>query len=253
MHGAGSTVPMAERAPLAGRTVLTTREREGALDRLLRERGAHVVHVPLVETLDPTDDAALATAIADIDRFDWAVVTSPNGAERLGPALSGARCRVAAVGSRTASVVAQLSGRRVDVVPVRQTAADLVAAMPTPTTAEHLLLAQADRAAATAAAGLSDLGYSVEVVTAYRTVLRAPTASERMAMGRVDAVAFASGSSVEAWVDAVGRDTPPIVAVIGPSTARVAADLGVDVSIVASDHSIEGLADAVEHAMVSGP
>ena len=37
-----------------------------------------------------------------------------------------------------------------------------------------------------------------------------------------DAVAFASGSAVEAWVEAIGTRTPPIVCVIGPTTESAA-------------------------------
>jgi uroporphyrinogen-III synthase len=245
---------MADALPLAGRTVLTTRERAGTLDRRLTELGAHVAHVPLVETRDPADGGiALAAAIADIDTYDWVIVTSPNGAERVAPALRGARCRMAAVGTRTAEAVAELAGRPVDLIPDRHTAADLVAAMPTARSGERVLLAQADRAASTAMDGLLSRGYVVDAVVAYRTVVRRPTTGERVTMVGADAVAFASGSAVEAWVEAVGTDTPPVVAVIGPTTADAASRRGVKVTAVASDHSIEGLAEAVLHALTDGP
>jgi uroporphyrinogen-III synthase len=245
---------MADHLPLAGRTVLTTRERAGALDHRLSELGARVIHVPLVETVDPDDSGrALARAVADIDQYDWVVVTSPNGAERVGPALRAARARIAVVGNRTAEVVADRSGRSVDLIPERQTAADLVAAMPSPTADERVLLAQADRAAPTVFDGLSARGYRVDTVTAYRTVLRRPTPHERRAMVGADAVAFASGSAVEAWAEAVGTETPPVVAAIGPTTAAVAARCGVEITVVASDHSIDGLAAAVLHALGGRP
>jgi uroporphyrinogen-III synthase len=245
---------MADELPLEGRTVLTTRERAGRLDRRLSELGADVVHVPLVETRDPSDGgAALAAALADIDTYDWVVVTSPNGAERVAPSLQGGRCRVAAVGTRTAEVVVQCAGRPADLVPDRQTAADLVAAMPNPSSIERVLLAQADRAAPTAVDGLRDRGYVVDAVVAYRTVVRRPTPGERVAMMAADAVAFASGSAVEAWVEAVGTETPPVVAVIGPTTEDAAVRRGVKVTAVASDHSIDGLATAVLHALSGRP
>lgn len=245
---------MADSRPLAGRTVVTTRERAGELDRRLDELGATVAHVPLVETLDPEDGGAeLAAALADVDDYAWVVVTSPNGAERVGASLRMSGCKIAAVGSRTAEVVAELAGRPVDLVPDRQTAADLIGVMPRPSRPARLLLAQADRAAATAASGFADLGYEVDVITTYRTVARRPTEDEREVLADADAVAFASGSAVEAWVDAVGAGTPPVVAVIGPTTAAAAARCGVEVTVVAADHSIDGLAAAVVHALRAGP
>ena len=245
---------MADAPPLLRRTIVTTRERRGELDRRLVGLGAEVVHVPLIETAEPADGgAALGAALADIDRYDWVIVTSPNGAERVGASLRAARCRVAAVGTRTAAVVAGLAARSPDVVPPRQTAADLVAAMPRPAGAERILLAQADRAAPTASVGLAGLGYRVDAVTAYRTVLRHPTPAERAAMLAADAVVFASGSAVEAWAAAIGVETPPVVAAIGPATAAVADRCGVKVTAVATDHSIDGLVTAVVHVLGADP
>lgn len=240
--------------PLAGRTIVTTRERRGALDTRLEALGATVVHVPLIETREPSDGgAAVAAALDVIDTFDWVVVTSPNGGARVAAALRETPCKIAAVGTRTAEVVTELAGRRPDLVPNRQSAADLVAAMQPAADGQRLLLAQADRAASTAADGFARLGYDVVAVTAYRTLVRHPTATEIESMLTADGVAFASGSAVRAWVDAVGTRTPDVVAVIGPSTESVARQTGVGVSVVAADHSIDGLAAALVQAFDREP
>ena len=193
--------------PLKGRRVVTTRDEAGELDRLLVEAGADVVHVPLIEIAD-TDDgsSAVDAAFETAEGIDWVVVTSRHGAARVGDAVARRRhVRLAAIGTRTAADLARLAGRPVDVVPWRQTAADLVAAMPVAGDGQIVVVAQADRAETTLADGLSALGYEVRAVTAYRTVLRTPSPDERSAALGADAVAFASGSAAQAWADTIGR------------------------------------------------
>ena len=239
-------------APLRGRRVATTRDERGRLDALLAELGAEVVHVPLIE-IDDAPDGALASALADLDEFDWVVVTSQHGAQRVASALAGRSwIRTGAVGSRTAAILSEATGRAVTVVPRRQTAADLVAAMPEPG-APRVLVAQADRADDTLADGLAARGYQVTTVTAYVTRLRTPSDEERRLLDSVDAVAFASGSAAQAWADAIGTRTPAHVVAIGPTTASVATAAGLQVTAVAADHTVEGLAAAVTEALADRP
>ena len=155
---AGNGVPVTGTGPLTGRRIVTTRDRPGELDRLLTLAGAEVVHVPLIEIVDVDGVAAdqLSAAIAELHRFDWLIVTSRHGAARLGDAAAAVPgLRLAAVGTSTAAELADLAGRPVDLIPTRQTAADLVAAMPAPIgTAGAVLVAQADRAEPTLVDGL---------------------------------------------------------------------------------------------------
>jgi uroporphyrinogen-III synthase len=235
---------------LAGRRIVTTRDERGRFEELLERAGAEPVHVPLIAVVDAPE---LVGALATLDRYDWLVVTSRHGAARAGAAARAhARLRLAAVGTRTAAVLAELAGREVDVVPERQTAADLVAAMP-PSAADRVLVAQADRAAATLVDGLRASGFVVDAVVAYRTELRRPTAAERAAVLGADAVAFASGSAAQAWADAFGSDLPPIAVAIGPSTASVARERGLQITHVAADHSLDGLVEAVAGALAGVP
>lgn len=240
-------------APLRGRTVITTRDRPGRLDAALESRGVHVVHIPLIEIADVDHEvaAALSTEIGRLRPGDWLVVTSQHGAERVarvGGAPTGVR--TAAVGSRTAEALETATGRRVDLVPDRQTGADLVAAMPRPdASGVRALVAQADRANPDVGAGLGRLGYDVVTVTAYRTIARQPSDVERAAARDADALALASGSAARSWVAAFGRWSPPLVVAIGPTTASVATASGLAVTHVASDHTLEGLVTAVERAL----
>lgn len=235
-------------SPLAGRRVVVTRaaEQAGPLVRALVERGATVVEVPLIEIADPDDrGAALAAALARLDRYDWVVVTSPNGARRVRDALSTrppGRPRLAAVGAATADAL----GRAVDLVPRRQVAEGLLAELPDGP--GRVLLVQGDRARTVVADQLRDRGWQVDAVVAYRTLAVSAVTLPPEARS-ADAVTFTSGSTAEAWASAVGTWTPPVVVAIGPVTARVAARAGLKVTHVAADHSLDGVVAALEAAL----
>jgi uroporphyrinogen-III synthase len=77
-----------------------------------------------------------------------------------------------------------------------------------------------------------------------------PSNAELASAFAADAVAFASGSAVEAWVEAIGTRTPPIVCVIGPTAASAATRSGLKVSAVAADHSVQGLARVLTELLV---
>ena len=233
-------------AALDGCRVVITRERPGELGAMLARRGAVVVHVPLIEVIEPVDGGrALNDALAELDDYDWLIVTSPAGAERVGAAVRSATgVRLAAVGTSTAQVLERESGRRVDLMPDVQRAEALaerfVAESPS---GRRILIAQADIAAPTLGDALRQAGHRVTTVTAYRTVARAPANDAGL---DADAVLFASGSSVESWCRAFGPTGPPLRVAIGPSTAAVARRLGLKLSGVASDHSVEGLVTELE-------
>jgi uroporphyrinogen-III synthase len=214
-----------------------------------------VTHVPLIEIVDARDGgAALAKALERADDLSWLVVTSKHGARRVGAeAARVPHVRLAAVGTRTAAELAALAGRPVDLVPNRQTAADLADSFPDPCErGERVLIAQADLADDHLVSALADRGYVAESVVAYSTRLRTPTATELASLVGADAVAFASGSAARAWVDAVGTSAPPIVVAIGPTTADVARAAGLQVSAVAADHTVEGLAAEISAAFGRG-
>jgi len=236
---------------LEGCRVLVTRERPGELATMLTERGAAVIHLPLIAVVDAADGGlALREALWRLAEFDWLVVTSPAGAERVGVAarlVPGVR--LGAVGTGTARVLQHATGRPVDLVPAVQRAeglaAEFVAASVAP---QRVLIAQADIAASTLADALRQAGHHVTTVTAYRTVRQEP---DRDAASDADAVVFASGSSVESWCGAFGVEAPPIVVVIGPTTAATAVRFGLKVSAIAADHSLDGLVTELERVVAA--
>ena len=223
--------------------MLVTRERPGELAVKLLEQGATVIHVPLIAVVDAADGGrALRDALSRLDQYDWLVVTSPAGAERVGAAarlVPGVR--LAAVGTATARVLRRESVRPVDLVPDVQRVDGLVAAFQAESlTPQRVLIAQADIAPPTLADALRGGGHDVTTVTAYRTVPHEP---DRGAASDADAVLFASGSAVESWCRAFGPTGPPIAIAIGPSTAAVADRFGLKLAAVSTDHSLDGLVD----------
>ncbi|MET0727981.1 MAG: uroporphyrinogen-III C-methyltransferase [Acidimicrobiales bacterium] len=246
-----------ERRPLFGKRVLVTRTRRqsSGLAAALREVGAEPVELPVIETADPSDGgAALRAAAQRLADYSWVVVTSPTGAERLlaavddvgGDARSFGRARVAAIGPSTAATLAA-SGIRADVVPERSVAESLLAALPAPPSGGgRVLLARAEVARHVLPDGLTERGWDVDEVTAYRTVAATLTEAQVAAVASADIATFTSSSTVERFLDAVGSSpVPPVVACIGPVTAATARASGLTVDIEAPDHTVAGLVQAL--------
>ena len=239
-----------EDRPLLGRRVVVTRARQqssGLADRL-RRAGAEVVLVPTIEITEAADGgAALAGAAARVRQFDWVVLASANGVERLFASLRDARSlgdtKVAAVGRATADALAA-RGVAADLVPERAVAEALVAAFPDGP--GQVLVPQGDLAAGTLRTGLSAKGWAVETVEAYRTVPATPSSDVLAAAAKADAIAFTSGSTVDSYLDTAGAAAvPPVVACIGPVTAETARRRGLEVTVVAGEATVDGLVAAL--------
>ncbi len=256
---------IAER-PLRGRLVVTTRDEAGELERRLAELGARVHHLPLIRIADLDEHdigfdgdghiggpGSLSDALAAAGGGGgWLMVTSRHGAMRCVEALADAPLglRLAAVGTASAAVLAEHSGRSIELIPERQTAAGLLEAF-----ADHvdqpqdIVVAQAQQAAPTLVEGLRAAGHRVRVVTLYRTELLDVSPEQWSAARAADAVTLMSGTAAVAWSAAQSRtDEPiagpsdgPLLCAIGPSTAEVAASVGLRDVSVAAEHSIDGL------------
>jgi uroporphyrinogen-III synthase len=246
--------PAGETPPLAGIRVVVTRAADRARDLTdrLEALGATVVGAPTIATADPADGgAALAAALDRLESFDWLVVTSPNGAERVAGAVR--RCgtrgpRVAAVGAATAAALGL--GRPADLVPAHAVAEALVEAFPHGT--GHVLVVQGDLARLVVAEGLTGKGWQVETAVAYRTQPARPPAELVGDVAAADVVVFTSGSTVRGFLAAFGRDAcPPLVVSIGPVTTGVAEQAGLPVTRTAAPHTVEGLVTAVCEAVAA--
>ena len=239
--------------PLLGRTVVVTRP-EGQASSLadaLRAAGAEPLVLPVIQIEDPADEGAtLAEALRGVQRYDWLVVTSANGARRVLAGLPDARAlggvAVAAIGPGTAAALAE-GNVRADLVPERFVAESLLEAFPAPPGGGgRILLARAAIARDTLPGGLRAEGWDVDVVEAYRTVPAHPEPALLDAAAAADIVTFTSSSTVTRYLEVAGPGrVPPIVACIGPVTAATAREAGLTVTVEADEHSIPGLVQAL--------
>jgi len=242
--------------PLAGYSVLVTRatEQAGALTERLEAAGAAAVHLPTIEIV-PTDPAKLDTAIHELASYDWVVFTSANTVrifvDRLNVAGSMtdlSPVKVAAVGSSTAERLRE-AGIRVDLVPARFVAEEVVAALVAEgIVGKRVLLPQADIARETLASGLREAGATVDTVVAYQTVAPERGAGDdvQALLSGVDLMTFASPSAVRNLVAMTDGRLPACGAVcIGPVTEVAAREAGIYVVAVAETHTVDGLIDAL--------
>jgi uroporphyrinogen-III synthase len=202
----------------------------------------------VIRVVDASDDgAALRAAASRVHEYDWVVLTSANGAERLCRELRDARAfgtaRVAAIGPGTSTALRRW-GVAADLLPKRFVAESMVEAFPWGT--GRVLLARAAVARDTLPDGLRAKGWTVDVVEAYRTARPPVTEAMRVAARSADAVTFTSSSTVTNYLEAVGVDAvPAVVACIGPVTAETARRRGLRVDVEAVEHTVGGLVDAL--------
>ena len=122
------SAPRPPTRPLAGRAVVVTRaaDQAGSLSARLRELGAEVVEVPVIEVVPPVGGSGpLRDALASLAPGDWLALTSANGVHAV-LRLLGARSlpggvAVSAVGPATKTTVRE-AGIESGLVPVRAVA-----------------------------------------------------------------------------------------------------------------------------------
>src|SRR6185312_4030666 len=194
-------------------------------------------------------------------RYEWIGFTSVNAVravrekfEEFGlDARAFAGLRIAAVGGVTAAALREW-GLEPDLVPSgEQSAHGLLEEWPpfdgVLDPINRVFLPRADIATETLVAGLQDMGWEVDDVTAYRTVRAAPPAAsvrEAIKTGKYDAVVFTSSSTVRNLVGIAGKPhTSTVIAAIGPATAKTCEEHGLRVDVIAGKPSVVDLADAL--------
>jgi len=240
-----------------------TKEQAGDLSDRLRVYGAVPAEVPTIAVEPPRTPQQMERAVRGLvtGRYEWIAFTSVNAVRAVrekfeeygldARAFSG--IKVAAVGEQTAEAL-QAFGVKPDLVPVgEQSAAGLLEEFPPYDDVldpiNRVFLPRADIATETLVAGLVELGWEVDDVTAYRTVRAAPPPAatrEAIKTGGFDAVVFTSSSTVRNLVGIAGKPhATTVIACIGPQTAKTAEEHGLRVDVLAESPSVECLADAL--------
>lgn len=260
------TLSWFETKPLFGWRVLVprTKEQAPALSQRLRAFGAVPEEVPTISVEPPRNPQQMDKAIRGLveGRYEWVAFTSVNAVKAVkekfdeygldARAFSG--LKIAAVGDKTSAALLEW-GLRPDLVPAEtdQSAAGLLDVWPEYDELldpiNRVFLPRADIATENLVAGLIDLGWECDDVTAYRTVRAAPPpAATRDAIktGKFDAVVFTSSSTVRNLVGIAGKPHPStVIAVIGPATAKTAEEHGLRVDVLSPTPSIEALTAAL--------
>jgi uroporphyrinogen III methyltransferase / synthase len=254
-----------ETKPLFGWRVLVprTKEQAGSLTARLREYGAVPDEVPTISVEPPRNPLQMDKAVRGLveGRYEWIAFTSVNAVKAVrekfeeygldARAFSG--LKIAAVGDKTAQAIAAW-GLRADLVPSgEQSAAGLLADWPPYDDVldpiNRVFLPRADIATENLVAGLIDLGWECDDVTAYRTVRAAPPPAptrDAIKSGKFDAVVFTSSSTVRNLVGIAGKPHPStVIAVIGPATAKTAEEHGLRVDVLSPKPDVEVLVDAL--------
>jgi hydroxymethylbilane synthase len=259
-QGAGRLLSRADTS-LAGLRIMVTRaDRQAAvLADALTALGAQAVRCPVI-AIEPI--AVDPAALRDLGRYDWLVLTSANGVDRLRDLLREAHrdfppdLKVAAIGPETAAR-AKEAGMTPTLVPQRFIAeelADALSAAMAP--GARMLLARAAGARDVLPAQLRARGAQVDVLETYRAVPPADVRPRLAAcLPEVDMVTFTSSSTVRHFVDAIPGPLPDrvLVACIGPITAETARELGLRVDIIAQEYTTRGLVDAIVRSRTPTP
>lgn len=254
--------------PLFGWRVLVPRTQERSddlLDRLIRS-GAVPQEVPTISVEPPRTPQQMERAVHGLvsGRYEWIGFTSVNAVRAVREKLeeygldarSFAGLKVAAVGADAVEALVAFGVKPDLVAEGDQTTTALLSVWPPydelVDPINRVFLPRADIATETLAAGLVELGWEVEDITAYRTVRAAPPpASTREAIksGGFDAVLFTSSSTVRNLVGIAGKPhATTVVACIGPATAKTAEEHGLRVDVLCEEPTHAALAEALaEH------
>lgn len=252
------------RPVLAGKRVVITRARpqSAALRQPLEALGAEVIEIPTIEIHDPDSWEPLDRALNRLGEFDFLIVTSVNGVQKLLQRLEVvgrrpsdlARLEVGAIGPATAAEL-ERAGIRVDFVPKSYRAEGLVESLQErDLRGKAFLIPRARVARDLVPRVLAERGARVEVIEAYQTALPVLPAETVQRLGTPpDLVVFTSSSTASNFallIDEHRLMTHSAVraASIGPVTSETARSLGFGLVLEAPESTISGLVRAIrEH------
>jgi hydroxymethylbilane synthase len=255
---------------LTGARVVVTRPRQqaGPLLQALTASGAIPLLLPTIRIAPMVENDALDSALVAASQgvFDWVAFTSANAVSAVAQRVADldiqpdhlAGVRVAAIGPATAAAATE-SGFAVALTPATATAEALAAAL-------REALRPGDRVLYPRSAigrdvlpeALRRAGVAVTAISVYRTLPDPdvdPEVFSQIKRGEIDAIHFASPSSVRNFVALLGQDRDTIADLpaicAGPVTARAARDEGFSRVVIGDDPGPEALAAAVAAQFVS--
>jgi len=240
---------------LAGRRILVTRaaEEPPTLDDLLRERGAEPIRLPCIAFAPPSDPGPLEEALRRLRAGTppgFVAIASAHAADRfvaglraagLDPQSALAQTSILAAGAATVRHLASL-GLAARAPEGAVGAEAMVAAFAGEVRGKEVLVPRAEDGNPALLDGLSRAGARVTAVPLYRTV-PATTADEAatalLRAGRIDAIAFGSGSAARGFASLFGAEADALAGstrtvCMGEPCAAAARAAGLRVDAVAA-------------------
>ena len=260
--------------PLTDKTILVTRaaEQSSKFTTLLQQQGATVIEMPALVITPPSSWQELDRAIANLERFQWLILTSANGVnyfcDRLKTLGHDARAlgkiKIAVVGRKTASV---LRDRQLnpDFIPPNYVADSLIANFPENLAGQKLLFPRVETGGRDILVKeLSDRGAEVVEVPAYQSKCPDkidPQAGRALQQKQIDIVTFASSKTVKNFARLLQQtaDLETVkswladvcIASIGPQTSKTCRELLGRIDLEAAEYTLEGLTAAITNYQLS--
>lgn len=255
--------------PLVGKHILVTRAagQSSKFSSLLKQQGAVVIEMPALEITAPSSWQNLDDAIAQIDSFNWLILTSANGVNYFFERFQSkgidirvlANTKIAVVGRKTAQAL-QKYNLIPDLIPSNFVADSLVAEFPESLAQAKILFPRVETGGREVLVKeFTAQGADVIEVAAYQSKCPQaidPQAWQALQQNLIDIVTFASSKTVENFWQLVHnqignstemnnllKDTQ--IASIGPQTTRSCLQLLNRVDIEASEYTLEGLTKAM--------
>ncbi|MBE9166653.1 uroporphyrinogen-III C-methyltransferase [Pleurocapsales cyanobacterium LEGE 06147] len=257
--------------PLAGKTILVTRaaKQSSQFKDLLQQQGATVIDMPALAITPPSSWEGLDRAIANLNDFDWLILTSANGVEYFFNRLAAlgndvralAGIKIAVVGKKTAATLKQ-KNLQPDFIPPDFVADSLVEHFPETLSDRQILFPRVETGGREVLVKqLSDRGAKVVEVAAYQSNCPReiePHAWFALQQRQVDVITFASSKTVKNFArlteKALKADPKETVqsllanvtlASIGPQTSQTCEELFGRVDVEAKEYTLEGLTEAL--------
>jgi uroporphyrinogen III methyltransferase/synthase len=255
--------------PLGNRSiwVACSAKKISVLSDGLRELGASVIPLPVIEIRDVEDKGPLDHALASIGTYTWIIFTSVHGVTYFSKRLHELRInrdilkesKICAIGPATESTLKE-HGFEVSLVPSRFVAEGVVEALEDycgglkGLAGRRILLPRAKTARDVLPDALKEAGAHVNVVPCYETVkaeLKMETIG-RLTAEVPDLIVFTSSSTVKNMLEILGHTIgknilcKATVAAIGPITADTLASYDKRVEIVPKESTIASLIQSIK-------
>jgi len=253
-----------DKGALFGKRLLLPRPLQQAKStaKEIRRIGAVPVVYPLIAIEDPEDPSHVLGAVGRLSTYDWVILTSANGAERLIAAIrkcgrdarAFGNAKIAVIGPKTAEPLLGF-GLTADLIAEEHVAEGLLKDLRAQGEMRRVLLFRAAEARELLPDSLRDAGVEVDVVAAYRTrrlgAVEAEPLRQMFLERSLDAVLVTSSSMATSLVEALGADAKSLlgqvcIASIGPVTTNTLEQLGVTVHVTATKYTVSGLLSALE-------